>query len=64
VASIVLPLRHLTHMAKAAASADVLSEGRIILGVASTIRHSLCLFAERGARFRASFDCSRTSVCK
>ncbi len=61
VASIVLPLRHPAHVAKAAASADVLSEGRIILGVASGDRPeeypALALpFAERGARFRASFD--------
>ena len=32
VASIVLPLRHPAHVAKAAASADVLSGGRLILG--------------------------------
>ena len=35
VASIVLPLRHPAHVAKAAASADILSGGRLILGVAS-----------------------------
>jgi luciferase-type oxidoreductase len=61
VASIVLPLRHPAHVAKAAASADALSGGRLILGVASGDRPeeypALNLpFAERGARFRASFD--------
>ena len=35
VASIVLPLRHPANVAKAASSVDVLSGGRLILGVAS-----------------------------
>ena len=61
VASVVLPLRHPAHVAKAAASVDVLSGGRLILGVASGDRPdeypALNLpFAERGDRFRASFD--------
>ena len=61
VASIVLPLRHPAHVAKAAASVDVLSDGRLILGVASGDRPeeypALNLpFEERGARFRDSFD--------
>ncbi len=61
VASIVLPLRHPAHVAKAAASADVLSGGRLILGVASGDRPdeypALNLpFANRGERFRESFD--------
>ena len=61
VASIVLPLRHPAHVAKAAASVDVLSGGRLILGVASGDRPdeypALNLpFAERGARFRAGID--------
>lgn len=61
VASIVLPLRHPAHVAKAAASADVLSGSRLILGVASGDRPQEYPaldqpFDERGARFRASFD--------
>ena len=60
-ASIVLPLRHPAHVAKAAASADVLSEGRLILGVASGDRPdeypALNLgFEDRGQRFRESFE--------
>jgi luciferase-type oxidoreductase len=61
VASIVLPLRHPAHVAKAAASVDVLSSGRLILGVASGDRPeeypALNLsFDDRGDRFRESFD--------
>jgi len=61
VASIVLPLRHPAHVAKAAASADVLSGGRLILGVASGDRPqeypALDLpFGNRGDRFRDSFE--------
>lgn len=60
-ASIVLPLRHPAHVAKAAASVDALSAGRLILGVASGDRPeeypAMGLpFGERGARFRASFE--------
>ena len=59
--SIVLPLRHPAHVAKAAASVDVLSGGRLILGVASGDRPeeypALNMpFSERGDRFRESFD--------
>lgn len=61
VASIVLPLRHPAHVAKAVASADVLSGGRVILGVASGDRPdeypALNMpYAERGAKFRASYE--------
>lgn len=61
VASIILPLRHPAHVAKAAASADVLSGGRVILGVASGDRPqeypALNLpFENRGERFREAFD--------
>ncbi|MEO0738561.1 MAG: LLM class oxidoreductase [Cyanobacteria bacterium J06649_12] len=61
VASIILPMRHPAHVAKAAATADVLSGGRLILGVASGDRPeeypALNLpFSERGAAFRESFD--------
>ncbi|MGJ8571255.1 MAG: LLM class oxidoreductase [Hoeflea sp.] len=61
VSSIILPLRHPAHVAKAAASADVLSGGRLILGVASGDRPEEYPaldqnFEDRGARFRESFD--------
>jgi len=61
VASIVLPLRHPAHVAKAAASVDVLSGGRLILGVASGDRPEEypalnMTFDDRGDRFRESFE--------
>lgn len=64
VASIVLPLRHPLHVAKAAASVDQLSGGRLILGVASGDRPEEypalnMSYRDRGARFRASFEYMR-----
>ena len=61
VASIVLPLRHPAHVAKASASVDVLSNGRLILGVASGDRPEEypamnINYEERGELFRESFD--------
>ena len=61
VASIVLPLRHPAHVAKAAATADVLSNGRLILGIASGDRPeeypALNLpFNQRGTLFQESYD--------
>lgn len=61
VASIVLPLHHPAHVAKAAASADVLSGGRLLLGVASGDRPDEypalgMSFEDRGNRFRDSVD--------
>jgi len=65
VASIILPLRHPAHVAKAAASADALSDGRLILGIASGDRPdeypALNIpYSERGARFRQSYDYIRS----
>lgn len=61
VASIVLPLRHPAHVAKAAASVDQLSGGRLILGVASGDRPEeypamAADFDRRGAAFQAAVD--------
>jgi len=59
VASIILPLRHPAHVAKAAMSADALSGGRVLLGIASGDRPqeypALAMsFPDRGERFRQS----------
>ena len=61
VSSIILPLRHPAHVAKAAASADALSQGRLILGIASGDRPeeypALNIpFEKRGALFQESYD--------
>ncbi|WP_206080266.1 LLM class oxidoreductase [Pacificoceanicola onchidii] len=60
VGSIVLPLRHPAHVAKSAASVDDLSDGRLILGVASGDRPeeypAMDLpYQERGEKFRESY---------
>lgn len=61
VASLILPLRHPAHVAKAAASVDQLSGGRLILGIASGDRPDEYPalnenYANRGERFRDSFE--------
>ncbi|MBT8389943.1 MAG: LLM class oxidoreductase [Altererythrobacter sp.] len=61
VASIILPLRHPAHVAKASASVDVLSGGRMLLGVASGDRPEEypamnADFETRADRFRDSFS--------
>ena len=61
VASIILSLRHPAHVAKAAASVDQLSNGRLLLGVASGDRPAEypamgVPFEERGELFRESFE--------
>ncbi|MEC7962227.1 MAG: LLM class oxidoreductase [Pseudomonadota bacterium] len=61
VASAILPLRHPAHVAKAAYSADQLSGGRVLLGVASGDRPDEypalnMSFPDRGERFREAFD--------
>lgn len=66
VASMVLPLRHPAHVAKAAASVDILSEGRLVLGVASGDRPeeypALNLpFENRGDKFRQSVEYIKSS---
>ena len=60
-ASVILPLRHPAHVAKAAASAGVLSGGLLLLGVASGDRleeyPAMNMdFASRGERFCDSVD--------
>ena len=69
VASIILPLRHPAHVAKAAASADRLSGGRLLLGVASGDRPEEypalgMSFPDRGARFRESLDYIRAMAAE
>ena len=64
--SIVLPLRHPLHVAKSAASVDRLSDGRLVLGVASGDRPpEFPAFGveeeEGGERFRESVDVMRTA---
>ena len=59
--SIVLPLRDPAHVAKAAASVDVLSNGRLVMGIASGDRPEEYPalnreFSRRGEAFRHSYD--------
>lgn len=61
VASIILPLRHPAHVTKAAATIDVLSGGRLLLGVASGDRPEEypamnINYDDRGKLFRESFE--------
>lgn len=61
VASVILPLRHPAHVAKAAASVDVLSGGRVLLGVASGDRAEEYpamnkSYSDRGERFRDAVE--------
>ncbi|MEM7333109.1 MAG: LLM class oxidoreductase [Chloroflexota bacterium] len=61
VASIILPLRHPAHVAKSAATVDALSDGRLVLGVASGDRPQEFPalnfpFNSRGEKFRDSFE--------
>lgn len=65
VASLILPLRHPAQVAKAAATVDVLSDGRLILGIASGDRPEEypalnVSYASRSERFRESFDYIRS----
>lgn len=66
IGSVILPLRHPAHVAKAVASADVLSGGRVLLGVASGDRPeeypALNMGYEgRGDRFRDSMNYMRAT---
>ena len=61
VGSIILPLRHPLHIAKAATSVDQLSNGRLILGIASGDRPeeypAMNLeYTNRGDRFREAYE--------
>ncbi|WHI47384.1 LLM class oxidoreductase [Microbulbifer sp. VAAF005] len=67
VASIILPLRHPAHIAKAAASVDQISGGRLILGVASGDRPEEypamnVSYQERGKLFRESYEYIRRAA--
>lgn len=65
--AIVLPLRHPLHVAKAAASVDQLSDGRLVLGIASGDRPvEYDAFdvdiASRGEQFRENFRVLRRAL--
>ena len=66
IASIALPLHHPVHVVKSAATIDQLSEGRMILGIASGDRPEEYpamnyQFEKRGESFRAAFEYIRTA---
>lgn len=61
IASAILPLRHPAHVAKAMASVNALSKGRMMLGIASGDRPEEypafgVSFSKRGELFRESYD--------
>ena len=61
VGSLILPLRHPAHIAKSAASVDQLSNGRLLLGVASGDRPEEypamnIPYSNRGEQFRENFE--------
>ena len=66
VASIALPLHHPVHVAKSAATIDQLSNGRLILGVASGDRYDEYPamrkdYLSRGEQFREAFEYIRSA---
>jgi luciferase-type oxidoreductase len=67
--SVVLPLRHPLHVAKAAATVDRLSDGRLVLGIGTGDRDpEYAAFGvdadERGAQFRDSVAAVRTACAE
>lgn len=69
ISSIALPLHHPVHVAKSAATIDQLSDGRMILGVASGDRYNEypamgINYEKRGELFRESFEIIRNAQNK
>lgn len=61
IGSLILPLRHPAHVAKAAASVDFISKGRLLLGIASGDRYEEypamnIEYDNRGEKFQESFE--------